>query len=97
MEIKRIGGRPHRNTMQENVFTKYRLTLKTNEQEFIGTIREDIRWRESKPLTWQDIKIIVEIVDKMVEKDINGELPSCCDTEEGYYKAVLEKFNKTRK
>lgn len=48
-------------------------------------------------LTWQDIKTIVEIADKMVEKDVNGQLPEVCETEEGYYKAILEKFNKTRK
>lgn len=47
--------------------------------------------------TWQDIKTIVEIADKMVEKDVNGKLPKVCETEEGYYKAILEQFNKTRK
>ena len=48
-------------------------------------------------LTWQDIKTIVEIADKMVEKDVNGQLPEVCETEEGYYKAILKEFNKTRK
>lgn len=48
-------------------------------------------------LTWQDIKTIVEIADKLVEKDVNGQLPEVCETEEGYYKAILEEFNKTRK
>ena len=48
-------------------------------------------------LTWQDIKTIVEIADKMVEKDVNGQLPEVCETEEGYYMAILEEFNKTRK
>ena len=48
-------------------------------------------------LTWRDIKTIVEIADKLVEKDVNGQLPEVCETEEGYYKAILEEFNKTRK
>ena len=48
-------------------------------------------------LTWQDIRSIVEIADKLVEKDVNGQLPEVCETEEGYYKAILEEFNKTRK
>lgn len=48
-------------------------------------------------LTWRDIKTIVEIADKMVEKDVNGQLPEVCETEEGYYKAILDAFNKIRK
>ena len=48
-------------------------------------------------LTWQDIKTIVEIADGLVEKDVNGQLPDVCETEEGYYKAILDAFNKTRK
>ena len=48
-------------------------------------------------LTWRDIRTIVEIADKLVEKDVIGRLPEVCETEEGYYKAILEEFNKTRK
>ncbi len=47
-------------------------------------------------LTWQNIKTIVEIADKMVIEDPN-EHPDWLETEEGYYKAILEEFNKTRK
>lgn len=48
-------------------------------------------------LTWQDIKSIVKIADKLVEKDVNEQLPEVCETEQGYYMAILEEFNKTRK
>ena len=42
-------------------------------------------------LTWQDIKTIVELADDLVQDD------SVTETEEEYYKAVLDAFNKTRK
>lgn len=47
-------------------------------------------------LTWKDIKIIVEIADKMVSEDPN-EHPDWLETEEGYYNAILDAFNKIRK
>ena len=47
-------------------------------------------------LTWQDIKTIVEIADSLVTEDPNDH-PAWLETEEGYYEAVLEEFNKTRK
>ena len=42
-------------------------------------------------LTWQDIKTIVELADDLVQDD------SVTETEEEYFKAVLDAFNKTRK
>lgn len=59
--------------------------------------RNDMDGLKRLVLTWKDIKTIVELADKMVEKDVNGQLPDVCETEEGYYKAILEEFNKTRK
>ena len=45
-------------------------------------------------LTWQDIKAIVEIEKSLITTwDDLAKYPS----EESYYKAVLEEFNKTRK
>lgn len=62
-----------------------------------GFVRGYERAEKDLILTWQDIRSIVEIADKLVEKDVNGQLPEVCETEEGYYKAILEEFNKTRK
>ena len=45
-------------------------------------------------LTWEDIKMIVNIADDMVDLDIRDELPECCKTEEGYYTEVLRKYDK---
>jgi len=42
-------------------------------------------------LTWQDINTIVELADDLVQDD------SVTETEEEYFKAVLDAFNKTRK
>lgn len=42
-------------------------------------------------LTWQDIKTIVKLADDLIKDD------SVTETEEEYYKAVLDAFNKTRK
>lgn len=42
-------------------------------------------------LTWQDIKTIVNLADDLVQDD------SVTETEEEYYKAILDAFNKTRK
>lgn len=50
---------------------------------------------EVKPLTWQDIKAIVEIADRMVTEDPNDH-PAWLETEESYYKAVLEEYLKTK-
>lgn len=48
-------------------------------------------------LTWQDIRKIVKIADNMVDLDCMGNLPEHCETEEGYYKEVLKRFNDDKK
>lgn len=48
-----------------------------------------------KPLTWQDIKAIVEIADRLVTEDPNDH-PAWIETEESYYKAVLDEYLKTK-
>lgn len=48
-------------------------------------------------MTWQDIKAIVNIADDMIERDIDGELPKCCETEEGYYTEILNQYNEYKK
>lgn len=50
-------------------------------------------------LTWQDIKAIVNIADSLLrvtEREDHFLINSRFPTEESYYKAVLEEFNKTR-
>ena len=47
-------------------------------------------------LTWQDIKRIVNIADKMIEEDVDGDLPEYCETEQGYYEEVLKRFKKSK-
>lgn len=42
-------------------------------------------------LTWQDIKTVVKLADDLIQDD------SVTETEEEYYKAVLDAFNQTRK
>ncbi len=48
-----------------------------------------------KYLTWKDIKHIIDISDKMIEEDINGDLPDSCITEQGYYEEILRRFSET--
>lgn len=47
-------------------------------------------------LTWQDIKLIVNIADVMIDKDCLDELPECCKTEEGYYKEILRLYKERK-
>ena len=53
---------------------------------------------EVKPLTWQDIKAIVEIADRIVNGcfEEKGKHLDDFPTEESYYKAVLEEYLKTK-
>lgn len=50
---------------------------------------------EKTEITWQDCKRIVEIADRMVTEDPNDH-PAWIETEESYYKAVLEEYLKTK-
>lgn len=43
-------------------------------------------------LTWEDVKEIVMVSDKLIDVDVMEGLPSCCDTEEGYYSEVLSRL-----
>ena len=45
-------------------------------------------------LTWGDVKEVVMAADKVIDSDVKGELPPCCDTEEGYYSEVLSRLRK---
>lgn len=47
-------------------------------------------------LTWEDIKLIVNIADDMIDLDIQDKLPECCATEEGYYQEILSRFLKRK-
>ena len=44
-----------------------------------------------RALTWQDIKTILKLADDLIRDD------SITETEEEYFKAILDAFNKTRK
>lgn len=43
-------------------------------------------------LTWEDVRKIVNIADKMIDLDVMDELPECCESEEGYYTEILNRF-----
>lgn len=45
-------------------------------------------------LTWENIKLIVNIANEMIDKDCIGELPEYCKTEERYYTEILKEYNK---
>lgn len=51
---------------------------------------------EQRELTWEDMRLINHILDKMIDEDIAGDLPEELD-EEKYYTEVLRRFKEINK
>ena len=50
---------------------------------------------DANKLTWEDMKKIDLLMEKLVEEDINGEL-EWCDSEESYYTELLKRFEESK-
>ena len=50
---------------------------------------------DANKLTWQDMKKIDLLMEKLVEEDINGDL-EWCDSEESYYTELLKRFEESK-
>ncbi len=44
-------------------------------------------------LTWEDIRQIVNIADYFIKESLEGDMPEYLETEEKYYRKILETFN----
>lgn len=48
-------------------------------------------------LTWEDIRQIVNIADYFIKESLEGDMPEYLETEEKYYRKILETFNSIKR
>ena len=48
-------------------------------------------------LTWEDVKVITDIADKMMEEIVPHHSPEWLETEEKYYTEVLKRFKEAKR